>query len=355
MSKRTSLLIALAVAAGLALAALAVIVSRPAPVDVVTVAAEDTELVLAVVGRVRPEERVEVRPVNPGQVVRLLHDEGDRVAAGEPLAVIKSTEEQAQTEADLARVAAARATAAEARQALSRTTQLFERGFASRAALDQARAAARTAEAEVNAAAATARASSARTREFTVASPMAGLVLARPIDEGQVVAATTTLFELASLTGVEIEAEVDEAYADRVQPGMAARISPSGSRSIDAAVVSEVSPKVDATTGGRVVRLTPEAVPGLVPGRSVDVTIIVVPAQRRIVVPRQAVVDATVEPKVYVVGPDEVVRARAVRILDWPSINAIVESGLSGGERVVLSPAQTRAGDRVRVEEGGRR
>src|SRR5690606_36597497 len=155
----------------------------------------------------RPLERVEVLPVNLGQVVRLLRDEGDIVTAGEPLGVIKSVAEEAQTEAEQASVAADRARAAEARQALSRTTQLFERGFASQAALDQARAASRAADAEVNAAVATACAALARPREFTVTAPMAGLVLARPIDPGQMVTATTTLFELGSLTGVEIEAE----------------------------------------------------------------------------------------------------------------------------------------------------
>jgi RND family efflux transporter MFP subunit len=354
MARRSFLLIGLAVAAVLAIALVAWLAARPPVVRVAVVQPQDTELVLAVVGRVRPLERVEVLPVNPGQVVRLLRDEGDIVTAGEPLGVIKSVAEEAQTEAEQARVAAARARAAEARQALSRTTQLFERGFASQAALDQARAASRAADAEVNAAAATARAALARTREFTVTAPMAGLVLARPIDPGQVVTATTTLFELGSLTGVEIEAEVDEAYAGRVKPGMTARISPSGAKAVEVATVSEVSPKVDASTGGRLVRLRPAQAGELVPGRSVDVTIVVAPAERRIVVPRQALVEATVDPKVYVAETDGVVRARAVGIADWPSIDAIVESGLSGGERVVLTPAETRPGARVRVQGAGR-
>lgn len=348
MNRRKFLLTALALAAAMGLAVIALLAGRPEAVRTIEVAPQATERVLAVVGRVRPTDLVEVLPVNPGQVVRLLRDEGDQVAAGEPLAVIKSTVERAQTEAELARAAAARARALEAQQALSRTTQLFERGFASRAALDQARAASRAAEAEANAAAATAKASEARTQESIVTAPMAGLVLSRPIDNGQVVTTTTTLFELGSLTGIEIEAEVDEAYAGQVRPGMAARVSASGSREVHPAVVSEVSPKVDASTGGRLVRLTLQPIPGLVPGRSIDVTIVVAPARKLIVVPRQAVADATVQPKIYVVDAYDVVEARPVRIADWPSINAIVEAGLSGGERIVLDPAQTQPGARVR-------
>lgn len=353
MTRRTSILFVLVVAIIAAVTVAAVIVNRPTPVETIAVTAERTERVLAVVGRVRPIDLVQVRPVNPGQVIRLLHDEGDRVTAGAPLAVIKSTVEQAQAEAELARLAAARARAVEVRQSLSRTTTLFERGFAARAALDQARAASSSAEADVNAAAASYRAATARTREFVVTAPMAGIVLARPIDNGQVVTTTTTIFELGTVSGFEVEAEVDEAHADTLRPGMAARVSPSGSRNVYRAVVSEVSPKVDASTGGRLVRLLPETIPGLAPGRSVDVTIVVVPAETLIVIPRQAVADATVAPKVLVVGLDNIARARPVRIADWPSTNAIVESGLKAGERIVLTPTAAPAGARVRPVQPG--
>jgi len=354
MTRRVSILFVLVVVIGAAATVAAVIVNRPSAVETIAVTAEKTERLLAIVGRVRPIELVQVRPVNPGQVIRLLYDEGDRVTAGAALAVIKSTVEQAQAEAELARLAAARARAVEVRQSLSRTTTLFERGFAAKAALDQARAASHSAEADVNAAAASYRAATARTGEFIVTAPMAGIVLARPIDNGQVVTTTTTIFELGAVSGFEVEAEVDEAYADTLRPGMAARISPSGSRAVYRAVVTEVSPKVDASTGGRLVRLSPEIVSGLAPGRSVDVTIIVAPAETLIVIPRQAVADATVAPRVLVVGPDNIARSRAVRIADWPSTNAIVEGGLKTGERIVLTPAKAMAGTLVRPVQPGR-
>lgn len=348
MSARRKIVLAVVLLATvLAVLAAVLLAVRPPSVPVLAVSTQRTERVLAVVGRVRPVERVDVRPINPGLVVRLLHDEGDRVAAGQPLAVIKATVEQAQTEAELARAEAARARAAEARQSFGRVSALYEQGYAARAALDQARAELRTAEAEVAAAGATARASAERAREFVVRAPTASVVLARPIDPGQVVSTTTTLFELGAAGG-EIEAEVDEAYADAIRPGMRARISPTGSQSVWGASVTEVSPKVDASTGGRLVRLSYEAGAALIPGRSVDVTIIVRPAEPVILAPREAVVDATVAPKVYVVGRDDTVAVRRVRIADWPTAAAIVQSGLSPGDRIVLAPARVRPGERVR-------
>ena len=180
---------------------------------------------------------------------------------------------------------------------------------------------------------------------------MAGAILVRPIDNGQVVSTETTLFQLGSLSGLEIEAEVDETYADVLQEGMQARAALSGADAQFAARIIEISPRVDAATGGRLVRLAPERDMSIPPGRSVDVTIVVARRPDAIVIPRQAVVDAAGVPQVYVIDRRGVVMARNVRVLEWPSLNAIVEEGLAAGERVVLAPTQTRAGARVRIVE----
>lgn len=344
------------VLAGLGAAFLIVVLaiaSRPPQIEAVTLRPRTVEIALSVVGRVRPVDLVDVRSPNPGQIIRLYHDEGDTVASGEPLAAIRATVEEAQTNALLARERAARAEADRARLAYNRTRTLADRGFASQAALDDARATVRAAEAAVAAAAAERAAASSRTREFTIRAPMAGAILLRPIDNGQVVSSQTTLFQLGSLDGLEIEAEVDEAYADVLQPGMRARAALSGSDAPFAAHVTEVSPRVDPSTGGRLVRLTPLEETSIPPGRSVDVTIVVARRSNSIVIPRQAVIATAGEPQVYVVDSRGIVGARNVRILNWPSLNAIVENGLTAGERVALTPTQTRPGARVRMVERG--
>jgi len=339
-------------AAGAAVALLAAVgagyaMSRPPEAAVATVQPRSTELALSVVGRARPGDLVQVASPNPGQVVRLLADDGDVVAAGAALAVVRATVERAQVEADEARARAARAEAVEARRDYERTRTLYERGFAARAALDSARAALDSAEANVAAAAATARATAERAREFTVRAPMAGQVLYRPIDPGQVVGAGETLFELGSLAGVEIQAEVEEAYADRLRPGLPARAAAAGSDAVFAARVMEVSPRVDPATGGRLVKLTAADGAALSPGRSVDVTIVVEVRPRAIAVPRRSVVDAAA-PKVLVLDDGDRVRARPVTLLRWPSVDAIVVEGLAAGDRVVLEPDDLRDGQRVR-------
>jgi RND family efflux transporter MFP subunit len=352
--RRRLVLVAAGAAVVVAAAVAAILAGRPDRVATVIAAPQTTERLLAVVGRVRPIDLVDVRPVYAGQVVRLYRDEGDRVTAGEPLALVRSDIERAQVDADQARLAAARARTTEARRDFARIRTLFERGFAARASLDQAEAALRTAEAEAEAAQASVRATAARAREFVVRAPMDSLILVRPIDNGQVVTTATTLFQLGTPGGAaEIWAEVDEAYGGAVRPGMAARISATGSPAVVAGTVYEVAPRVDSSTGGRLVRLRFDGGGDLVPGRSADVTIVVRPAERTILVPRASVVAATVAPKVYVVGADGVVVARPVRVADWPSSHAIVEAGLAGGEQVVLEPAATKPGRRVRPQPAG--
>ena len=311
-------------------------------VEVVTIVPTTVERVLAVVGLARPTNLLDVRSPNGGQVIRVLHSDGDVVAAGEPLAVLRATIERAQTTAEIAHERLARVEATRARLSFDRIHSLTDQGYASLAALDEARAALQSAEANVSAAAAMTVASSERANEFTVRAPMAGIVLFRPIDSGQVVSADTTLFELGSRNGVEIRAEVDEAYADTLRPGMAARAVLSGTETRFPARVTEVSPQVDSATGGRLVKLVPLSGPHIAPGRSVDVTIVVDRQANGIVIPRQSVIDATTAPTVYIVDSGDVVRARNVEISRWPSANAIVQKGLAAGDRVMLTPTRTR-------------
>jgi RND family efflux transporter MFP subunit len=322
--------------------------TRPPDVSVLQVESRPLQKTLSVVGRVRPENLVDVRSPNPGQVVDVFRDDGDRVKAGDALATIRSSSERAEAEAFIARERAAKAEVNRAKLVFNRTRTLTERGVASQAALDEARAVLQVAEADLEAATAERASIAARNNEFTIRAPMAGIVLVRPIDNGQVISAETTLFQLGSEGRIELQADVDEAYADVLQPGMSARAALSGSDRVFKARLLEISPRVDAATGGRLVKFVPNEAMDIPLGRSVDITIVVDVLEAGISVPRQAVLDAATQPKVYVVDREGRVQIRAVQIADWPSLNAIVESGLASGDRVVLTPAETSPSARVR-------
>jgi len=322
---------------------------RPQEVSVMQVEPGVLEITLSVVGRVRPENLVDVKSPNPGQVVGVFRDDGELVEDGDALATIRSSVEQAEADAFSARERAAKAEVSRATLVFNRTRTLTDRGVTSQAALDEARAVLQVAESALEAARAETTAVNVRNREFTIRAPMAGIVLVRPIDNGQVISAETTLFQLGSLGRIELQADVDEAYADVLQPGMSSRAALSGSDRVFQARLLEVSPRVDPTTGGRLVKFVPNEGMDIPLGRSVDITIVVERREAGISLPRQAVLDAATQPKVYIVDREGRVQIRAVKIADWPSQNAIVESGLAGGDRVVLTPAETKPAARVRV------
>ena len=348
--KKPLLLAAAIVGAGLVIVA-GWVLMQPVEIAVITLAPRSVEIALSVVGRVQSRNTLDVRSQNAGQILQLLQDEGAVVAKGAPLALIRSDIEAAEASAVSAREQVARAEVTRTQLVLTRTETLAAKGFASRAAHDNARAAAKSAQASLAATASDRRAASARLGEFTVRAPMAGVVLLRPVDSGQVVTPATTLFQLGSSDAREIDVEVDEAYADDLQLRMAARAAPSGSNVIFAARISEISPRVDPATGGRSIKLLPDTTIALPPGRTVDVTIVLGIRANALLVPRQAIVDAGKDPYVYVASEDGKVSARRVKLDSWPSLDAIITAGAKAGDRVVLTPGQTRASARIRPRE----
>ena len=304
---------------------------------------------LAVVGRVRTRDVVSVKAENPGAVVQMFRDEGDRVSKGELLARIRFDQPRAAAAASKAQIRAQEAQITLARQQLARIEPLARQGWATRAALDQARANLAAAVASRDALVASAAQTSARAREFEVRAPMAGTILFRPVDPGQVVSLSDTLFEMGSAGQIEIEAEVDEYFADAVKPGAKVVLMPSGSSLKLPGRVSEVSPRIDARTGGRLVRFMPDiSDASLRPGRSVDTTIEVSRRDQVISVPRTALVKRKGEWQVLLVEGGQVA-SRNVAIEDWPGTSVIVRSGLKAGDAVILEPLSVAIGKKVRA------
>lgn len=327
--------------------------NSPPKVGVVTLKLGPTSRVLAVVGRIRSAALVDIRLEQPGRIIELFVDEGAEVTEGQPLATIASDQPRAQVARAEANVTGNLIAVEQARRELVRTQTLANKGFVAPTALEDQKAKLRSAEAALAAARASVADVASLTRKFTVFAPSSGTILVRSVDNGQVADATTTLFQLAS-GSPEIWAEADEALADAVEVGQPARLSASGTDIyVDGAVI-EVSPRVDPTTGGRIIRLIATQ-SGLtaVPGRSIDVNVIVDQRDSALTIPRSSLLPGRTKPTVQVVIENRV-EERQVGLIDWPSPEAIVLSGLKPGERLVLDPATSKLGMRVQPVESPR-
>jgi len=175
---------------------------------------------------------VDVGALITGRVVALHCDEGDEVVAGDVVAVLDAEEltagvaaAEAATRAAEDRVAAASASYAAASDQFERVARAYPAGITkaeyerARAARDGAAAELASARALVAQAEASKAQLDARRREVNVLAPMAGVVLSRNVEPGEVLAAGTPAVTLADLSVLDLNVFIPEAKVGSVHIG----------------------------------------------------------------------------------------------------------------------------------------
>ncbi len=321
--------------------------TRPTPVGVVEVTSGPAERVLAITGRTRPQVTVNIVPKTGGQILRLTKEEGETVQAGELLVQLDAEAPRAAVDEADSKIAAQSRVLAEARRNFARVAQLKDRGLATLKEFDTARFELDQAQAELVRLTAMRREVGVRLRDNTITAPVAGVVLSRAVDPGQVVAANSVIYEIAPLADVEVEADVDEQFLAEIRAGLRADVLVAGQRAPLPATLTYVSPKVDPRTGGAKVRLRfDEAVDGLRSGLTADVNLIVERRAEALTVPRSAILGREPGARVLVVDDGRVVE-RPVSFIEWPSERVIVTAGLAPGARVLAQPRPDLIGEQV--------
>ena len=213
---------------------------RRVDVAAVTVGVADLESVLQISGNLMPQTRVAVAAKLPGTLSSVSVDIGDRVRAGDVVAVLDRREIDAQVDAAEAAVNVAHAGVEVAEAALAnavlereRAQNLFDRGAVPKQRLDAADTVRRSAAAQrdlANANVAQAEAALRRAREVqrdaTLTSPIDGVVVERHYDAGSLVGpGEDPVVVVADLRVMTLEAGVSELEAGRLKVGMPARVT----------------------------------------------------------------------------------------------------------------------------------
>ncbi len=350
-------------------------------------------------GRVITPARIAVGSVFTGTVVRVLAEEGDRLRAGQPLAMLDDAERRAAVdqavktlqEADarleqLERVGrpVAEQTLAQAEAALDlavkefeRTRRLVEAGFYNQAQLDLARRNLDNARAGREAAAAQARSNQpdgadtrlalarqaqaraaldlarARLADTVLRAPVDAILLRKAVEPGDVVTQGKVLFELAAAGETQVELQIDEKNLARLRLGQTAQVAADAypDRPFPAELFF-IAPGVDAQKGSVAVKLRVAQVPDFVkPDMTVSAEIQVGRRERTLILPTQVVRDAAgAQPWVLVVEGGRAER-RPVKLGLRGTERVEVIEGIDPKAAVIPPGTGIRPGQRVRIAD----
>jgi RND family efflux transporter MFP subunit len=210
---------------------------------------------------------------SPGIVTSILVDLGSRVAAGQPMARLESTDQRIALDQAEDKFATTRLD-------LERHRELKETGVLSQADWERVDFEHREAALALRKA----------KRDFdltAIAAPFAGVVTGRTARLHRLVASGDSLFRLTALAPVLAAVRVPEGVAGVLQIGAVAQVTGPGGVDVPAKII-RASPVIDPASGTREVILQLSGGPRLTPGSSVSVRL---GAERRRVVtlPRNAV------------------------------------------------------------------
>ena len=291
-----------------------------------------------------------------GKVQEVLIEEGMRVEAGQVLARLEPIDAdadralaQSQLQAARSQSAGVQAQLVEAEANARRLSALVAQQLVSKAQYDQAVAQRDLLRAQLATAQRNATSASDRLRiadigvdNTVVRAPFAGVVIAKAAQPGEIVSplsagggfTRTGIGTIVDMDSLEIEVDVGEAYIGRVKAKMPVE-----------ATLNAIIPTADrgkATVKVRVALKTKD--PRIVPDMGVTVSFLEKAAEgsveqpRGVRVPSTAITQREGADVVFVVGAENVVELRQVKLGGVLGDDRAVESGLAPGETVVIDP-----------------
>ncbi|WP_242137793.1 MULTISPECIES: efflux RND transporter periplasmic adaptor subunit [unclassified Sphingomonas] len=264
-----------------------------------------------------------------GIVRQIFVVQGQRVRAGQPLAVVASRE-VLQTGAELAR---ARARAQLAGSTAARTAALARAGVIAEARSEEAKAAAYEARtvATENARILALGGADGRSGTYTLRAPIAGTVSSMAIQAGGTLDGMAAPFVIDATGQYALTAQLPERYAGQVRSGMRVVVAPNISGKIVA-----VGTTVDPATRSLSIGATLPGGPGIVLGRALSATILAPPPTGAVQIPAGALTSYQGRWYVFVVTPRGYV-PRRVEIAGRNAQRAVISTGLQRGETVATT------------------
>ena len=310
--------------------------------NTVTVGIDDIRVGPGISGSLAPKAQATVRAEVGGAVLGVTAEQGQPVRKGQLLARI-----EARTAGEAVTSAASSLHSQEqalelARRELTRAETLVSAGAVAARAVEAARNDVVRLESEV--ASARTRLSTARKTlgDSTVTAPISGIVAARPVNAGDVVAPGTALYTIVVPSSIQLEASVPSESLSMVRVGAEVTFEVRGyPGQAFTGKVERISPTADPTTRQVPIWVTVEDRTGrLVAGLFAEGQV-THQASRGLVVPTSVITDLGTSPTVLLIRGGTVER-RPVRIglLDTQHERAEIIEGLAEGDLLLTGVAQ---------------
>jgi multidrug efflux system membrane fusion protein len=332
-------------------------VSIPVSVDEAT--SRDMPVVAVGEGAIQASNTVVIRSRIDGQITKVLFTEGQEVKAGDPLFEIDPRPYQAALDQAKAAKQKDEAQLASARLDLERFGKLLGNGYQTRQSYDQQKSLVAQLEAAIRGDEAAIESATVNLSYTEIRSPIGGRTGARLVDLGNIVRAadnaglvTVTQMKPIFATFTLPQARLDAIRRnDALGPLAAAAYSEADRQLLAKGRLSLIDNQIDPATGTvRLKALFDNADERLWPGEFVTVRLTLSTRKDAITVPARAVQQGAKGYFAFVVKPDDTAERRDVGLVGIQDGLAIVDKGLSAGERVVVDGQHRLTdGDRVRI------
>ena len=322
--------------------------SPPVAVVLGTAKAEDVPIYVTGIGTVQASSLVTVKVRVDGEIKQVHFTEGQDVKEGDVLAQIDPRPFQAQLGLAQANLARDQAMLTNARRDLDRSLGLVDGGFASRQTVDTRRTLVAQLEAAVSGGQAQVDAVKLQLGYSTIVAPISGRTGVRLVDQGNIVRASdnTGVVVITQIEPVSVMFTLPQESIDRVRAAQEASEAPlkvlaygrdDATTPRGEGILLLLNNQIDLATGTVQLKATfPNTDHRLWPGQFVNVRLLLDTRRNAVMVPASVVLAGPTGPIAYAVKPDQTVEIRQLKVEQARDGFALVNSGLTAGDTVVV-------------------
>jgi len=333
---------------------------RPAsaiPVETVTVIPQTIDLTRTALGTVSAWNTATITPQVSGQIVDLPFQEGGLVHQGDILVRIDPRPFQAALDQAKAKKAQDEANLAAMQKNLARDQALLAKGgFATQQTVDNEQAQVDADKASIEGDQAVIETAQLNLDHATVETPLTGVAGLRNVDMGNVVTPASSVVTITQIEPIAAEFTLPQTDLNMVQasadekPAVLA-FDQDGKTQLARGALEVINNEVDPTSG--TIKLKARFDNNnhkLWPGAFVQVRVVTKTVPDAIAAPSQAIQRGPNGPYVWLVSPDQTVHVQPVQLGQIQEDRTVITSGLSAGDRIVIS-GQYRLAQGARVGE----